>query len=154
MISPDANGAEVSLVIGPVYAPEASTLTQRKMGQKLETGISGFLTTQTQNKKAREGFEYARQKVTGDGLAEEQDYRGIVESLGYKFKCPNADSMYTAAYHLLSQAGNFNAIWEKQLPKNEEKNRAISGASEDLAGYLIALGLDEKDLKVLLNTIK
>ena len=155
MISSDANGAEIPIIIvGSMSHQEGLTLAQRQTGQELETGISGFLTKQTRNKDAREKFERARKGVTKGRPVEESDYRGIVESLGYKYEGPKADSMYFATYHLLSLPANLNAIWEKQSPEDQEKVKAIGGGSKDLADYLIALDLNEEDLKVLLNSIK
>jgi len=133
---------------------EGLTFAQRQTGQELETGISGFLTKQTRNKDAREKFERARKGVTKGRSVEESDYRGIVESLGYKYEGPKADSMYSATYHLLSLPANLNAIWEKQSPENQEKEKQIGWGSKDLADYMIELDLKEDDLKVLLNSIK
>lgn len=156
MIGPDAGGAaEIPLFIGPMSHQEGLTLTQREMGQKLKTGISGFLTKQTQDKEACERFENAKQGVTkGSRLVKPSDYQSILENLGLKFEGPKADSMHTAAYHLLSEAGKLNGIWEKQSPENQEKEKQIGWGSKDLADYMIELDLNEEDLKVLLNSIK
>lgn len=155
MIGPDGAGArEIPVFISPMSANQELTLAQRQTGQKLEIGISGFLTKQTQDKEACERFEGARQEVTKGKLVQPSNYQSIVESLGIKFEGPNADSMYTAAYHLLAKARNLNAIWEKQPLENQGKEKEISGSSKDLADYLVELDLKEEDLKVLLNTVK
>ena len=154
MIGPGHEPSEIPVFIGPMSHQEELTLAQRQTGQELETGISGFLTKQTRNKDARKRFEKARKGVTKGRSVEESDYRSIVESLGYKYEGPKADSMYFATYHLLSLPANLNAIWEKQSPEDQEKVKAIGGGSKDLADYLIALDLNEEDLKVLLNSIK
>jgi len=154
MIRPDAGGAEIPVFVGPMSHQEGLTLEQRETGLKLETGISGFLTKQTQDKEACERFESARQKITKGRLVKELDYQGIVENLGLKFEGPKADSMYTAAYHILAQARNFNAIWKKQSPEKQVKEKEIGWSSKDLADYMIELKLNEEDLNVLLDSVK
>jgi hypothetical protein len=139
--------------------PSEWTTEQKQTSEAIWPVLKAYLTREMRNQEACDRFYDAYQAATRARNIVPSEFQKVVripvvESLGHKFKGPDAGLKYSVVYYLLGAPTCLNWNFPSARLDSPATMKGIEKTTRDLVECLVTLGIDQKMLDDLLELIK